>query len=108
MKEPAGITREECLAIHEMMLAQHGGRAGVREEGLLKSALSKPPNLFAREDRFHCRNGSCRRYADRIGSHHDPEDPHGLPISNLRFEIKRSVEEAEAAADRHRTFNPAR
>ncbi len=47
MKEPAWITREECLAIHEMMLAQHGGLAGVRDEGLLESALSKPQNLFA-------------------------------------------------------------
>lgn len=47
MKEPAWITREECLAIHEMMLAQHGGLAGVRDEGLLESALSKPKNLFA-------------------------------------------------------------
>ena len=47
MKEPAWITREECLAIHEMMLAQHGGLAGVRDEGRLESALSKPHNLFA-------------------------------------------------------------
>ena len=47
MKEPAWITREECLAIHEMMLAQHGGGASVRDEGLLESALAKPRNRFA-------------------------------------------------------------
>ena len=47
MKEPAWVNREECLAIHEMMLAQHGGLAGVRDDGLLDSALSKPRNLFA-------------------------------------------------------------
>ena|ERR1041385_3001177 len=47
MKEPAWITREECLAIHEMMLAQYGGLAGVRDDGLLESALSKPRNLLA-------------------------------------------------------------
>lgn len=46
MKEPRWITREECLAIHEMMLAQHGGLAGVRDEGLLASALFRPRNLF--------------------------------------------------------------
>jgi death-on-curing protein len=46
VKEPAWITREECLAIHEMMVAQHGGLAGVRDEGLLESALSKARNLF--------------------------------------------------------------
>lgn len=47
MKKPAWISLEECLAIHEMMLAQHGGLAGVRDEGLLESALSKPQNRFA-------------------------------------------------------------
>ncbi len=46
MKEPIWLSREDCLAIHEMMLAQHGGLAGVRDEGLLESALSKPQHLF--------------------------------------------------------------
>jgi death-on-curing protein len=46
MKGPVWIIREECLAIHEMMLAQHGGLAGVRDEGMLESALLKPQNLF--------------------------------------------------------------
>jgi death on curing protein len=44
---PRWLDRSDCLAIHEMMLAQHGGLAGVRDEGLLESALSKPQNLFA-------------------------------------------------------------
>ncbi len=47
MKEPIWLNRQECLAIHEMMLAQYGGLSGVRDEGLLDSALSKPRNLFA-------------------------------------------------------------
>jgi death-on-curing protein len=47
VKQPIWLNREECLAIHEMMLAQHGGLAGVRDDGLLESALSKPQNLFA-------------------------------------------------------------
>ena len=47
MKEPIWLNREDCLAIHEMMLAHHGGLAGVRDEGLLESALSKPRHLFA-------------------------------------------------------------
>ncbi|HYK87559.1 MAG TPA: type II toxin-antitoxin system death-on-curing family toxin [Acidobacteriota bacterium] len=47
MREPVWLDRMDCLAIHEMMLAQHGGRPGTRDEGLLESALSKPRNLFA-------------------------------------------------------------
>ena len=35
------------MAIHEMVLAQHGGLAGIREENLLLSALDKPRNRHA-------------------------------------------------------------
>ncbi len=47
MKKPIWLNREDCLAIHEMMLAQYGGLAGLREEGLLDSALAKPQHLFS-------------------------------------------------------------
>ncbi len=47
MKEPVWLDRIDCQAIHEMMLAQHGGRPGTRDEGLLESALSMPRNLIA-------------------------------------------------------------
>jgi death on curing protein len=47
MKEPYWLTREECLALHDMMLSQYGGMAGVRDENLLESALARPPQLFA-------------------------------------------------------------
>lgn len=46
MKEPYWLTRDECLALHDMMLTQHGGCAGVRDEGLLESALARPQQLF--------------------------------------------------------------
>lgn len=35
------------LAIHEAQLAEHGGIAGLRDEGLLSSALARPQNLDA-------------------------------------------------------------
>lgn len=35
------------LAIHERLLAEHGGAPGIRDEGLVESALSAPRNLFA-------------------------------------------------------------
>ena len=47
MKEPYWLTREECLALHEMMLSQHGGSEGLRDENMLESALEKPRHLFA-------------------------------------------------------------
>jgi death-on-curing protein len=50
MKEPIWLNREDSIAIHEMMLSQHGGLDGVRDEGMLASALGKPQNRFAYGD----------------------------------------------------------
>jgi death-on-curing protein len=46
MKEPYWLTRDECLALHDMMLSQHGGIAGVRDENMLESALARPQQMF--------------------------------------------------------------
>ena len=34
-------------AVHEEQLAEHGGATGVRDEGLLESAMARPRNLAA-------------------------------------------------------------
>jgi death-on-curing protein len=47
MKEPVWVLREVVLMANEQSLAQFGGSAGVRAEGLMDSALGKPQNLFA-------------------------------------------------------------
>jgi death-on-curing protein len=44
--QPYWITREECLALHDMMLSHYGGIAGLRDDGLLESALSRPQQLL--------------------------------------------------------------
>jgi death-on-curing protein len=38
------------LAIHDRQLAEHGGTGGVRDEGLLESALARPRQLHAYGD----------------------------------------------------------
>jgi death-on-curing protein len=38
------------LAIHDRQLAEHGGTSGVRDEGLLESALARPQQLHAYGD----------------------------------------------------------
>lgn len=47
MKRPVWIYRETVLALHEQLLAAFGGSAGIRDAGLLESALARPENLFA-------------------------------------------------------------
>jgi len=47
MSEPIWITIELTLAIHKRQLAEHGVIEGVRDEGLLASALTRPRHLLA-------------------------------------------------------------
>jgi len=47
MKKPIWVLREVVLLAHEQSLAQFGGAAGIRDEGMLDSALGKPQNLLA-------------------------------------------------------------
>ena len=43
------LTTEAVLAIHEEVLAAHGGAAGLRERGLLESAVAAPQATFGGE-----------------------------------------------------------
>jgi death on curing protein len=47
MKTPVWVLREAVLALHEQALVEFGGEAGIRDEGLLDSAMANPQNLFA-------------------------------------------------------------
>ena len=49
-REWVWLDRAVILAIHDMQLAEHGGGAGVRDAGLLDSALGKPLQLEAYGD----------------------------------------------------------
>ncbi len=42
MAEPQWIEAESVLIAHEKQLREHGGQAGVRDAGLLDSALNRP------------------------------------------------------------------
>lgn len=47
MTKPYWLTIEECLSLHELMMSEYGGLSGVRDEGMLESALARPQQLFA-------------------------------------------------------------
>ncbi len=50
-KEPAWLTVEAVLAMHEQLVAEHGGDAGVRNLGLLDSALAAPKHHYTYGER---------------------------------------------------------
>ena len=49
MSEPRWLSMLVVLAIHSDQVREHGGAPGVRDKGLLESALNRPRNRFAYE-----------------------------------------------------------
>jgi len=47
MSEPRWITKEQIIRMHAEQLAVFGGPAGLRDEGMLESALGRPQNKWA-------------------------------------------------------------
>ncbi len=45
-EEPRWLTIRVVKVIHDRVLEEFGGLSGVRDEGLLESALGRPQNLF--------------------------------------------------------------
>ena len=49
MSEPFWLSSQMIVAIHDEQLATHGGAAGLRDEGMLGSALDRPRNKWTYE-----------------------------------------------------------
>lgn len=50
MTEPIWLDQRSVLALHAELLREYGGLGGVRDEGLLESALARPQNQAAYGD----------------------------------------------------------
>lgn len=50
MKEPFWVLPEVVTAVHQMLLAEHGGALGIRDGALLESALNRPRQRFEYAD----------------------------------------------------------
>ena len=49
MSEPFWLSSQMIVAIHDEQLATYGGAAGLRDEGMLESALDRPRNKWTYE-----------------------------------------------------------
>jgi death on curing protein len=47
MTEPRWLAKRALLLLHGETLAEHGGAPGIRDEGLLESALGRPISQYA-------------------------------------------------------------
>ena len=46
------ISKETILRLHELSIIQYGGSLGLRDEGLMESALARPYQTFGGEDLY--------------------------------------------------------
>ncbi len=53
MTEPVWMDKRKCLAFHNVLLARFGGLEGIRDEGMLDSALNRPLQLFNYSEPTH-------------------------------------------------------
>lgn len=68
------LTRQQILLLHDQLVAETGGEAALRDEGMLDSALHAPFQTFGDEDVYHttaksrqallrsCQKSSIRRW----------------------------------------------
>ena len=62
------MQRDWVAALHANQIREHGGSPGVRDEGLIESALARPRNLFAYEEADVARLAAA--YAFGLGRNH--------------------------------------
>ena len=51
VSEPKWLTYDQLIAIHSRQLRRFGGAAGLRDDGLLRSAIERPINKWHYEQR---------------------------------------------------------
>lgn len=49
MKEPIWLLKRTVLGFHDRLLVEFGGASGIRDVGMLESALNRPKDKFAYE-----------------------------------------------------------
>ena len=88
MKDPVWIEKQDCLSFHSELLARFGGLDGIRDEGLLDSALARPIQLHHYETPTAFDLAAC--YAHGIVKNHpflDGNKRSGLMAAALFLEI---------------------
>ena len=88
MNDPVWIEKQDCLSFHSELLARFGGLDGLRDEGLLDSALARPIQLHHYETPTVFDLAAC--YAHGIVKNHpflDGNKRSGLMAAALFLEI---------------------
>src|ERR1700761_9555733 len=70
MQEPLRMTVNDAVIVHDLELAVHGGATGIRDAGMLESALARARNIWAYSETPPALNTLAAAYAFGISSNH--------------------------------------
>jgi len=70
MQEPLWMETADAVIAHDLELAAHGGSTGIRDAGLLESALARPKNIWAYAESTASFATLAAAYAFGISSNH--------------------------------------
>jgi death-on-curing protein len=70
MEEPIWMEAADSVLAHDLELAAHGGSLGIRDAGLLESALARPRNIWAYAESAPSLAVLAAAYAFGISSNH--------------------------------------
>jgi len=68
MSQPKWLKQSVIEVIHAMQIGEHGGLPGIRDQGLLNSALARPKNLYQYQEADLFQIAAC--YAHSLVSNH--------------------------------------
>jgi len=69
VKEPTWVDERDTRTLHEKLLILHGGAGGLRDAGLLASALARPKQLFAHAEKPDLITMAAAYTAGIVGNH---------------------------------------
>ena len=70
MSEPLWMNLADAIVAHDLELAAHGGATGIRDQGMLESALARPQNQWAYAEKRPHLTELAAAYAFGISSNH--------------------------------------
>jgi len=104
--EPVWVQQQTVILAHEESLLEHGGPSGIRDLGMLESALARPKNLFFYSEAEPSLQRMAAAYAFGVAANHPFVDGNkrAALIASLTFLKLNGLRLTAEMTDRYRMF----
>lgn len=104
--DPIWLQTKFVIRVHEESLAEHGGPSGIRDIGMLESALARPRNLFAYSETMPSLQRLAAAYAFGITANHPFVDGNKRTafVASYTFLRRNGIYILAERAEAYRTF----